>query len=128
MPDFKPSAVDIMGSFPPFLGTFDKTEGEIMAAMICRALAALGDEWHPIGWKEVIGVIRGDVAVASSEPEASPVSKRMSDLARNPFCTPNPYDLVDRGYASWTDVPGGLLAFTDKGFERLRKWVKAGGG
>lgn len=124
MPDYKPSAVDLFGSFPPLCATFDHSEAEAMGALMCRALDVLGDEWRPIGWSELIGVIRADVAAAKDNPEATTIGKLMLDMSRNPFVRPDPHDLVKRGFAAWTDAPGGLLAFTEIGFERLRRWVR----
>lgn len=127
MPDYKPSAVDLLASsFPPLVATFDKTESECMGALICRALAVNGDEWRPIGWVELRDVVRADMAsaAAADEPRANTLPNLIRDIARNPFANPNPHDLVKRGFAAWTDAPGGLLAFAELGFERLRKWVR----
>jgi hypothetical protein len=126
VPDYKPSDVDLLTSgFPPLLATFDKTEAECMGALICRALAVLGDEWRPIGWTEIVGVAKADIgAAAFTSTGVYTLPDLIRDICRNPLANPNPHDLVGRGFAEWTDAPGGLLAFTERGFDRLRKWVR----
>ena len=38
MGDFKPSEVDILGSWPPLCGTMKRTENETAAALVVRGL------------------------------------------------------------------------------------------
>jgi hypothetical protein len=115
-PDFKPSDVDMEGSFPPFVDTFKKTEAEVCAALLVRTCLVKGDEWQALDWSDIASQIRADVA-AKVEPIFS--------LATNPFAIPDVHRLIKDGYAEWR--PEGqlrIVGFTEKGFEALRKWVR----
>ena len=46
MVDFKPSQITLNDI--PFIGTFDRYECELTAAIIVKALAIRGDEWRSI--------------------------------------------------------------------------------
>src|SRR3954471_7351128 len=83
--DFKPSAVDLGGSFPPLAGTMGKSELEAAATLLVRACQAKGDRWQPLTPDDLAAVMKDDVA-AKREPLAS--------LIGNPFWRPDPFGLV----------------------------------
>ena len=121
LPTFKPSDVRF-GGFPPFVGTFRKTEAEMAAALLVRTMQAPGDEWRAVSLPEVGARLKEDVD-AEREPWKS--------LSTNPFFRPDFGSLVSDGFCEWksggdapiTD-PQRLLAFTPSGIEALRRWVR----
>jgi hypothetical protein len=120
---FKPSQVDLFGSFPPLVGTFDKTEAEVMAAFMCRAMGANGDEWRAIEWREIATVLKSDIA-AGADGAAGGLPGLMTALLGNPFARPDVHALVKGGFVAWVGAEGGPVEFTDLGFARLEKWVR----
>jgi hypothetical protein len=111
---FKPSDVDLLGSFPPLCATMGHTEAELAAAILVHACRVRGDEWKPHTLPE-LGEVLGEALDAGVEPFAS--------MNGNPFCKPDLRDLADRGFAVWSE--GHLaIALTEAGIERLRRWVK----
>lgn len=128
--DFKPSDVNLLGSFPPFVATFDKTECECAAFYLVHALALGGDTWRAISWPEIGAVIRADIAACDppspDSPKPTSLQELVRDLSNNPFARPDFFKLVDKGYARWLGEPGGTtpLELTAEGLERLRRWVR----
>lgn len=110
MIDFLPSQVHL--GAPPLTGTMGKSESEHAAACLVRVCQARGDTWAAHAWATVAKVITEDIE-ASLEPFAS--------LMRNPFFRPEIGRLVRDEFATIAD---GALAFTPKGFEALRPWVR----
>jgi hypothetical protein len=114
---FKPSDVSLTHSFPPLVGTMDKTEAENAALLIIRALVRNGDEWKPITPKEMGLSIDLDLK-EKCEP--------LTALSRNPFFNPDFSRLVADGFARWLGEPKSHncpLEFTEKGIEALRSHV-----
>lgn len=60
MSDFKPSDIDLgRVGFPPLVATFEKTECEIAATLMLRAM---DDEWCGVEWVEVQTLAKADLA------------------------------------------------------------------
>lgn len=115
--DFKPSQVDLNGSFPPLVGTFKNAEAEACASWMVRVCALDGDVWRPVAWKDIGARVTADMG-SNAEPWAR--------LARNPFLVPDVHRLVEDGFVQWLGTPGDSAAqFTAKGFDALRKWVRS---
>lgn len=117
---FKPSQV-FLNAVPPLTATMGRAEREHAAAMLVRVCQVLGDEWQSVEPVTLGRVIRDDLA-AGVEPWKS--------LNTNPFFRPDFHDLVATGFAEWREkapgTPGGPpIAFTPKGIEALRRWVRA---
>ena len=124
-PEFKPGDVNLLGSFPPLCATMGKTEVEVAAAYLCRALSVKGNEWRPIKWAEISEVVKADIKTATGD-KSQVLPKLFADLARNPFAVPDFHTMVAKGFARWLGEPGkSELEMTDAGRERLRKWVNA---
>jgi hypothetical protein len=116
--DFKPSDVDLLGSFPPLCATMGRTEREMAAAALVWASVFAGDVWQPIKERTFAEAINKAIA-EGVEPLAS--------MMCNPFCRPDYPDLIAKGYAIWSDTDGQAgLGFTAKGLEALRRWLKKG--
>jgi len=94
-----------------FVGTFDKTEVEATAAVIVGVLAMNGDTWRTAGWAEL--------ADGFGQLVAAPGMWR--DWFNNPFIKIDQHGLVSRGFAEFVGNHG--IQFTDKGLERMAKWV-----
>lgn len=109
--EFRPSDVLLLAL--PLVGTMGRAEREYAAALVVRACQVLGDSWQPISPKQLGEVIAGDLA-AKREP--------LTGLNRNPFLFPDFPDLIALGFVERT--PEGQVAFTVKGLEALRRWVK----
>ena len=117
--DFKPSDVNLCGSFPPLVATYGRTDLEVTAAVIVRVLSEMGNTWRALEWSDVITVLTADLA----EEHPSPRARLMRDIVRNPFLRIAPAYLVEKGFAEWVDEPGAAVAFTADGLERLRRWA-----
>lgn len=115
--EFKPSQVQF-SSFPPFVGTFDRTETECTAAVIVKTLALRGDTWRAIDCSELAAVF---------DELTGPKNSDWHKLFNNPFITVDLHGLVDRGYAAWRKA-GKAIEFTEIGRGRLEKWVNFGNG
>lgn len=121
-PTFKPSEVSLVGSFPPFVATFKRSEAEMAAALLVRTMAETGDEWRAVALPEIAKVLKADVA-NKLEPWLS--------FSTNPFFRPDFLRLVSDGFCDWkhggdapvTD-PERLLEFTVLGLDALRRWVR----
>jgi hypothetical protein len=126
--DFKPSDVDLMGSFPPLVATFDKTEVECAAFYVVRTLVAREDEWRAVRWSEISEVAKSSMRSCEMLGDEAPVlDRRTKDLVINPFARPDFHRLAEGGFARWLGEEGEKnrpLELTDQGLERLRKWVK----
>jgi hypothetical protein len=116
MTDFKPSHVNLRGSFPPLIGTMKKTEVEMAAALLVRICHLHGDAWAPVAPKDVASTLRTDVE-AGHEPFAS--------LAGNPFFRPDMFALCALGFARWLEPENerSPVEFTEQGLEAMRRWV-----
>jgi len=117
MADFKPSQVllDVI----PLVATMGKAEVEFTAAYLVRALVVKGDEWKALSLSAVADVARDDMT-EQREP--------MRYWA-NPFVHPSPWLMVERGFAVFGESPEGeTIAFTEKGLEAMRRWVRAEAG
>ncbi len=113
---FKPG--DVVLTLPcPLTGCFGKTEREQAAFMIVRALAVHGNEWRTISNQEVFDTFKKDVV-----DNVSPAV----DVCRNPFFRPDAPGLEEHGFIlrTGTNGPNMTNEFTDKGIERLSKWVR----
>lgn len=123
---FKPGDVELFGSFPPFAGTFEKTECEIAAFYIVRTLAASPDNtWRPVAWPEIGARLQADTEDAAAAGDKCPsVVRLVADLVRNRFALPDVHGLIERGFARWHDEPAGAVELTELGLERLRRWVR----
>lgn len=110
--DFAPSAVKYDArSYLPFVGTFNKGEAEVAAAMLVRACEFHGDRWQPITFAHVKEALKHDVDT-KREPFAT--------WMRNPFARPDIHRLVADGFVAEV---GDAHAFTAKAFEAMRRWV-----
>jgi len=89
-------------------------ESEHAAALIVLTRKHMGDTWGPIAPRDVGEAIKAELA-AGNEPWKS--------LNRNPFFRPDFFELVQKGFAQWTEKEGGPLELTPKGIEALRRWV-----
>lgn len=116
MDKFKPSDVSLLHSFPPLVDIMGKTELENAAMLILRALVRGGDEWKPVGPKDMGTAIDADLR-DNIEP--------LKALSRNPFFNPDFSGLVDKGFARWTsdEKLNRLIEFTEQGIEALRSHV-----
>lgn len=110
MIDFKPSQVQLELWF---VNTFDRFEPEHTAAVIVKVLAMNGDEWRPAQLTELS---EGFKTLTADE---GPWRTEWN----NPFVKVDMHDLVKRGYAEFRGDDA--IAFTEKGLERMRKWVTA---
>ncbi len=113
--DFKPSDVDLLGSFPPLCATMGRTERELAAVLLVRACQSGGDEWKV----HTLGEVIADDMYNDREP--------LHSLSRNPFCRPDMHDCVATGFAAWVGDAGNPdhgVEFTEKGLEALRRWVR----
>lgn len=120
MVDFKPSEV-FVNTVPPLTGTMEHAECEHAAAILVDALAVKGDTWREITIRD-LGVFLDEALKAGREPWKS--------LNRNPFFRPVFQDLVSKGFAVESGLsghPSFSVAFTDKGIEAMRKWVRRTG-
>ncbi len=106
--DFVPSQVSIRGAF---LGTFDRVETELTAALIVKTLADNGDVWRSANLYEL-----KESFLKLTEPKGP-----WRDWFNNPFITIDMHGLVDRGYAKWDGETG--ISFTEKGLERMRELI-----
>ena len=106
----KPSEVDLGASFPPLVGTMGHTEAELAAALLVRACQVNGDAWQDISIAQILEVVAADIE-ANRQPIAA--------MNRNPFCRPDAYDLVKRGFAEWVADPGQALRLTQRGLDVL---------
>lgn len=129
MIDFKPSDVDLARSgFPPLVATFDRTEREMAAALILRAM---GGEWRAVPWPEIQKAMRADVDACRErkEEDCDPTSWLIASIIKAAVALgimPDSHGLVSAGFARWEGEPGkSPIEFTDDGKERLRKWVRA---
>ncbi len=111
MSNFIPSQIQIDDI--PFVGTFDRLEAEMTAAVIVKALAIRGDQWRAITCR--------DLAEVFGELTAKDGMWRR--LFNNPFVYVDMHDLVKRGFAEWREQET-AIEFTDAGLLRLAKWVK----
>lgn len=109
---YRPSQVNLHGSFPPLCATMKRSEREAAAALLVRSLAARGDQFRAITRQEL-----GEVIVADLEAEREP----WRSVGRNPFFRPDFCDLVKAGYARW--VGADAIEFTAEGVEAMRRWV-----
>lgn len=118
VPEFKPSQVDLDGSFPPLCDTFRKTEAEVCAAWLVRTCALDGDAWRPLTFVEVRDRMRADM-----DSKVDP----WGALVLNPFARPDPHRLVGDGFAEWIgeEETERQVQFTAAGFDALRKWVRS---
>lgn len=120
---FTPTHVDLTGSFPPFVATFERSEAECAAAGMVRALQVLGRDWESVTFEEISDVVEADVMVAGEfGKHCTSVARFIADMAINRFCRPSFVDLVERGYAE--RVGEDAIKFTDKGLSRLARWVR----
>lgn len=103
----KPSDIDLRAMF---VGTFDHSEAENTAAVIVKVLATNGDTWRPAMFNE----LSEGFEALTKDPGP------WRTWFNNPFAKIDMHDLVARGFAI---VDGRSIAFTDKGFERMEKWV-----
>lgn len=105
---FTPSQVSLGDMF---VGTFDHMEAENTAAVIVKVLALNGDSWRP--------ATCGELAAGFEALVKDPGPWRT--YFNNPFVRIDMHDLVDRGFAAWEG--DSAIQFTDKGIERMGKWV-----
>jgi hypothetical protein len=117
MPDFKPSQVFLAPI--PLCGTMGHAEREFAAALIIRACQVNGDAWHPVAAEEL-----GMMLKAALDVGAEAGDRWLLEFLSNPFIKYDFYELVEHGYAKWTDEPGKAAELTDKAFEAMRYWVK----
>lgn len=119
--DFKPSEIDLLGSFPPLCGTMKKTEAEMAAAILVRGCQVHGDRWDAIPLR-MLGAVIGDDLDAKREP--------FSSMNRNPFCRPDMHACVAGGFAEWegeSGTPEYGVRFTAAGLYALRRWLRRQG-
>lgn len=107
-PNFTPSQVhlDLI-----FVGTFDRVEIEVTAAIIVKALAIKGNVWRIISCDELVEVFK------DLTKEDGP----WKSLFNNHFISIDMHRLVDHGYASWNGPRA--IKFTDLGLQRMIKWI-----
>lgn len=106
---FKPSEVQILPG--RFVNTFDHFEAENTAAVIVKILAMNGDTWRSAQCPE----LSDGFMKLTSEPGP------WRSWFNNPFVKIDMHDLVDRGFAAWDGA--NAIQFTEKGLERMQKWV-----
>lgn len=106
----KPSNVDM--GFPPFTGCFNRSEQEMAAGLIVRALQLSSDPetWRPVHAHEIGKLL---------SPEFEKTEPIISVLAAG-IATLDPDGLVADGFAKWTQ-PGSrtLIELTDKALDRI---------
>jgi hypothetical protein len=112
---YKPSQVVLDVGATPLAGTMGRAEREQAATLIVRACQFHGDTWQPIVFSQIQRTMFADV-----ETETKP----LCHLVKNPFFKPNAYELVEHGFARWTEEPGGPIELTAKALEVMRKWVR----
>lgn len=113
---FKPSDVDLRGSFPPLVGTMERAELEMAASLLVRACQVRGDAWQPVSPMQ-IGIVINDDLAAKCEPFYS--------LNQNPFFRPDFWKLAEKGFARFTaEGKGAPIELTEAGIERLRRWAR----
>ena len=112
MIEFTPSQVRLDGF--PFIGTFDRIETELTAAVIVQALALNGDTWRVIDCIQLSQVFT----------ELTAVEGKWRQLFDNPFVTIDMHGLVKRGYAQW-HKDGKAIEFTEAGRLKMVKWLKS---
>lgn len=107
------------------MATFDRTECECGAAYMLRALSLNGNSWRAISWTEISEVIKADIASCDVLKEEAPaLSILINDMAKNPFARPDFHELASKGYVKWLGEEGkSSLEFTEKGMEKLQRWV-----
>src|SRR5262245_45099450 len=106
---FPPSAVDLFGSFPPLVATFDRTELEVAAATLVLAMAGRPEnDWSPVTKDDVGAYLKGHVAAYhdAGPDRATSLTRLARDLVTNPFIRPDWWGLVDKGFARCTGAPG----------------------
>ena len=108
--EFVPSQVNL-GSML-FVGTFDHAKEENTAAVIVKVLALNGDTWRSATCEELAA------GFEQLTKEEGPWRRWFN----NPFVRIDMHDLVDRGFARWDGDKA--IAFTEKGLQRLEKWVQ----
>jgi hypothetical protein len=115
---YKPSDVSLTHSFPPLVGTLQRTESEGAALLMLRALVLVkGDAWVPIAPKDLGRAVEIDLA-----EQAQP----LLSLSRNPFFRPDFHGLVKDGFAVWLgdpEVPNCEIEFTPAGISALSSHV-----
>lgn len=109
IPDFAPSNVALRSMF---VGTFDRMEAENTAAVMVKILAVNGDVWRTATFQEL----------SDGFSELVKKDEHWRRWFNNPFAKIDMHDLVNRDYAEWDGDHG--IKFTDKGLERMRKWVR----
>ncbi len=111
MTTFPPSAVraDI---FPPFVGTFNRSEAENAAAALVWVCQKKG-EWGPVHARDIGDLMKEDFAAVNERAR----------FWRNPFVRVDIHRLIADGFAEWTDAE--TVRFTDAGMKRLARWVPA---
>ena len=110
---FVPSQVNLG---PMFVGTFDHAEAENTAAVIVRVLAINGDAWRSAKCEEL----------AAGFEQLTKEEGPWRHWFNNPFVRIVMHDLVDRGFAQWDS--NGAISFTEKGLQRMEKWVQVAAG
>jgi hypothetical protein len=108
MKNFTPSQVNLNRMF---VGTFDRVEAECTAAVIVKVLALNGNVWRTATCEELAD---GFSALVENEG-------MWRSWFNNPFVKIDMHDLVDRGFATWEGEVA--IKFTDKGLQRMEKWV-----
>ena len=106
--EFKPSHVALEYFF---VGTFDHLEAENTAAVIVKVLAMNGDAWRSATGEEL----------SAGFQELTKDDGMWRRRFNNPFIKIDMHDLVKRGFAEWDE--GNCIRFTDKGLDRMRRWV-----
>jgi hypothetical protein len=98
----------------PFVGTLDRFEYEVTAAIIVRVCQRRG-AWGPVTPKYVNLLIREDLAKDPKHP-----------LWTSPFYRIDPDGLVGKGFAQWVGDGRASLELTPLAIERIAaKWRKA---
>lgn len=117
---FKPSEVNILGSFPPLCATMGKTEAEVAAALLVDYLALNGDDWGPATPKQLGEHLQNSSMNRGTDRDPWP------SIIRNPFAQPSFGELVMRGFATWQSngIVWMSVTFTATGIEAMRKWVR----
>lgn len=110
-PGFEPSAVYLQKAHPLF-NTFSKAESETAAAVMLVTMCAR-KSWEAVSLLQCAAEF---MRFAQADLEAT--------WPLNPFLRPNFGALVDDGFAEWIGDPGFCIRFTERGYERLAKWVR----
>lgn len=111
----------------PLGSTFGRSEREVAAALIVRALQVRGGSWGPVTFAEL------EALVARADPWTIAILS-------NPFHRPEFFDLIAKGFARWLEPPadddpsaierfhdaGGTIELTDVGIDRLARsiWIR----